>query len=155
LAGNPPLVINALVQNIDQVIRGKRAEIRFALGCLLTEGHLLLDDIPGTGKTSIAKAIANSIAGGWRRVQFTPDVPPTNVPGVMVFDHCSGQFNFRQGPVFTNAMIGDAINRRQSGGTVDAPRCERRAPGRPRWHDSPNTSTRALSMFRLRTSTTS
>ena len=111
VAGNTSVVVNALIDNVDQVIRGKRAEIRLALCCLLTEGHLLLDDVPGTGKTSSPKAIANSIAGGWKRVQFTPDLLPTDITGVMVYDQRSGQFNFREGPVFTNVMIGDEINR--------------------------------------------
>ena len=111
MAGNTSLVANALIDNIDQVIRGKRDEIRLALCCLLTEGHLLLDDVPGTGKTSLAKAIANSIAGGWKRVQFTPDLLPTDITGVMVYDQRSGQFSFREGPVFTNVLIGDEINR--------------------------------------------
>jgi MoxR-like ATPase len=111
VAGNTSVVVNALIDNIDQVIRGKRAEIRLALCCLLTEGHLLLDDVPGTGKTLLAKSIANSIAGTWKRVQFTPDLLPTDITGVMVFDQRSGHFNFREGPVFTNVMIGDEINR--------------------------------------------
>ncbi len=111
MAGNTSVVVNALTDNIDQVIRGKRAEIRLALCCLLTEGHLLLDDVPGTGKTLLAKSIANSIAGTWTRVQFTPDLLPTDITGVMVFDQRSGQFNFREGPVFTNVLIGDEINR--------------------------------------------
>lgn len=111
MAGNTSVVVNALIDNIDQVIRGKRAEIRLALCCLLTEGHLLLDDVPGTGKTLLAKSIANSIAGTWKRVQFTPDLLPTDITGVMVFDQRSGQFNFREGPVFTNVLIGDEINR--------------------------------------------
>ncbi len=111
VGGNASTVVNALIDNIDQVIRGKRNEIRLALCCLLTEGHLLLDDVPGTGKTSLAKAIANSIAGGWKRVQFTPDLLPTDITGVMVYDQRSGQFNFREGPVFTNVLIGDEINR--------------------------------------------
>jgi MoxR-like ATPase len=111
VGGNAATVANALVDNIDRVIRGKRSEIRLALCCLLTEGHLLLDDVPGTGKTSLAKAIANSISGGWKRVQFTPDLLPTDITGVMVFDQRSGQFSFREGPVFTNVMIGDEINR--------------------------------------------
>jgi MoxR-like ATPase len=109
--GNTQVVVNALIDNIDQVIRGKRDEIRLALCCLLTEGHLLLDDVPGTGKTMLAKSIANSVAGTWKRVQFTPDLLPTDITGVMVFDQRSGQFNFREGPVFTNVMIGDEINR--------------------------------------------
>lgn len=111
MAGNTSVVVNALIDNIDQVIRGKREQIRLALCCLLTEGHLLLDDVPGTGKTLLAKSIANSVAGTWKRVQFTPDLLPTDITGVMVFDQRSGQFNFREGPVFTNVLIGDEINR--------------------------------------------
>ena len=104
-------VADALLVNIDQVVRGKRDEIRLALCCLLTEGHLLLDDVPGTGKTSLAKAIANSISGTWKRVQFTPDLLPTDITGVMVFDQRTSEFTFREGPVFTNVLIGDEINR--------------------------------------------
>jgi MoxR-like ATPase len=104
-------VADALLTNVDRVVRGKRDEIRLALCCLLTEGHLLLDDVPGTGKTSLAKAIANSIAGTWKRVQFTPDLLPTDITGVMVFDQRDGTFTFREGPVFTNVLIGDEINR--------------------------------------------
>jgi len=111
VAGTPFDVSNALIDNIDQVIRGKRHQIRLALCCLLTEGHLLLDDVPGTGKTSLAKAIADSIAGGWKRVQFTPDLLPTDITGVMVYDQRSSQFSFREGPVFSNVLIGDEINR--------------------------------------------
>ncbi len=111
VATNTTIVVNALIDNVDQVIRGKREQIRLALCCLLTEGHLLLDDVPGTGKTSLAKAIANSIAGTWKRVQFTPDLLPTDITGVMVFDQRSGSFSFREGPVFTNVLIGDEINR--------------------------------------------
>jgi MoxR-like ATPase len=104
-------VADALLTNVDQVVRGKRDEIRLALCCLLTEGHLLLDDVPGTGKTSLAKAIANSISGTWKRVQFTPDLLPTDITGVMVFDQRTSTFEFRDGPAFTNVLIGDEINR--------------------------------------------
>ncbi len=104
-------VADALLSNVDRVVRGKRDEIRLALCCLLTEGHLLLDDVPGTGKTSLAKAIANSISGSWKRVQFTPDLLPTDITGVMVFDQRTSTFAFREGPVFTNVLIGDEINR--------------------------------------------
>jgi MoxR-like ATPase len=104
-------VADALLSNVDRVVRGKRDEIRLALCCLLTEGHLLLDDVPGTGKTSLAKAIANSIAGSWKRVQFTPDLLPSDITGVMVFDQRTSTFAFREGPAFTNVLIGDEINR--------------------------------------------
>jgi MoxR-like ATPase len=111
MSRNVAQVTDALIDNVDRVVRGKRAEIRLALCCLLTEGHLLLDDVPGTGKTSLAKAIANSIDGTWKRVQFTPDLLPTDITGVMVYDQASGTFSFRDGPVFTNVLIGDEINR--------------------------------------------
>jgi MoxR-like ATPase len=111
MAGNVSPVAQALIANIDTVVRGKQDQIRLAVCCLLTEGHLLLDDVPGTGKTSLAKAIAGSIAGTWKRVQFTPDLLPSDVTGVMVYDQRSGEFNFREGPAFTNVLIGDEINR--------------------------------------------
>ncbi len=111
MSGHAAQVAEALLSNVDQIVRGKRDEIRLALCCLLTEGHLLLDDVPGTGKTSLAKAIAHSISGSWKRVQFTPDLLPSDITGVMVFDQRSGAFTFREGPVFTNVLIGDEINR--------------------------------------------
>jgi len=104
-------VFLALIDNVESIVRGKAESIRLALCCLLTEGHLLIDDVPGTGKTSMAKAIAGSIAGSWKRVQFTPDLLPSDVTGVMVFDQRTSSFSFRQGPVFTNVLIGDEINR--------------------------------------------
>jgi MoxR-like ATPase len=104
-------VFHALIDNVESIVRGKAESIRLALCCLLTEGHLLIDDVPGTGKTSLAKAIAGSIAGSWKRVQFTPDLLPSDITGVMVFDQRTSSFSFRQGPVFTNVLIGDEINR--------------------------------------------
>ena len=91
-------VFHALIDNVESIVRGKAESIRLALCCLLTEGHLLIDDVPGTGKTSMAKAIAGSIAGSWKRVQFTPDLLPSDVTGVMVFDQRTSSFSFRQGP---------------------------------------------------------
>ena len=111
MAANVAVVVESMIKNIDSVVRGKREQIRLALCCMLTEGHLLLDDVPGTGKTSLAKSIAASIAGSWKRVQFTPDLLPTDITGVMVYDQRSGTFSFREGPVFTNVLVGDEINR--------------------------------------------
>ena len=111
VVGDVSSVVNALVRNLDGAVRGKHHEIRMAVACLLAEGHLLLDDVPGTGKTTLAKAIAGSIAGVWKRVQFTPDLLPSDITGVMVYNQSNGSFGFRQGPVFTNVLIGDEINR--------------------------------------------
>jgi MoxR-like ATPase len=104
-------VYEALHANVTAVVRGKPEQIRLALCCLLSESHLLIDDVPGTGKTSLAKAVAGSIAGTWKRVQFTPDLLPSDISGVMVFDQRTSEFSFRRGPVFTNVLVGDEINR--------------------------------------------
>jgi MoxR-like ATPase len=100
-----------LEANLSRVLRGKERAIRLAVACLLAEGHLLIEDRPGTGKTSLAKAIAISIGGSVRRVQFTPDLLPSDVIGVSVFDPRSGSFRYREGPVFTNVLVADEINR--------------------------------------------
>ena len=104
-------MVQALVDNVDKAVRGKPREIRLAVSCLLAEGHLLLDDVPGTGKTTLAKSIADSIAGTWTRVQFTPDLLPSDISGVMVYDQSNAKFVFREGPVFANVLVGDEINR--------------------------------------------
>jgi MoxR-like ATPase len=96
---------------MSQVILGKPDVIRLSLVALLTEGHLLIEDVPGTGKTSLAKALARSVEGTVSRVQFTPDLMPSDVTGVSVYDRHSGQFNFRPGPVFANIVVADEINR--------------------------------------------
>ena len=82
----------ALVTNIEQAVLGKQHIVRLALTCLVSEGHLLLEDYPGTGKTSLAKAIANSVQGTHSRIQFTPDLLPSDVTGVTIYDQRSGQF---------------------------------------------------------------
>jgi MoxR-like ATPase len=102
---------DTLRENVERVVRGKPDAVRLALCCLLAEGHLLIEDVPGTGKTSLAKAIAGSISGTWRRVQFTPDLLPSDITGVMVLEQGTGRLVFREGPVFANVVIGDEINR--------------------------------------------
>jgi len=101
----------ALVTNIEQAVLGKTHIVRLALTCLVSEGHLLLEDFPGTGKTSLAKAIANSIQGTHSRVQFTPDLLPSDVTGVTIFDQRSAQFTFHSGPIFATIVLADEINR--------------------------------------------
>jgi MoxR-like ATPase len=102
---------NAVVENVERVIRGKTEVIRLALCCMLAEGHLLIEDVPGVGKTSLGKALAESIDGTWNRIQFTPDLLPTDVTGVQIFNRQTSQFEFRAGGVFANIVLGDEINR--------------------------------------------
>lgn len=100
-----------LVANVSRVMHGKDAVVRAALTCVLAEGHLLIEDVPGVGKTSLARAIAASVALTWNRIQFTPDLLPSDVTGVSVFDQSTSTFSFRPGPVFANIVLGDEINR--------------------------------------------
>jgi MoxR-like ATPase len=100
-----------LAENVQQVIQGKEHEVRLALACLIAEGHLLIEDVPGVGKTMLAKSIARSIDCSFRRIQFTPDLLPTDVTGVNVFNQESGDFEFKPGAIFANIVLGDEINR--------------------------------------------
>jgi MoxR-like ATPase len=97
--------------NIESFIKGKSSVVRMALVCLMAEGHLLIDDIPGVGKTSLAKAIANSMSGSMNRIQFTPDLLPSDVTGTQIWNANSREFEFRPGPIFANVVVGDEINR--------------------------------------------
>lgn len=101
----------AVEANIAEVIQGKDEVIRLALIALLAEGHLLIEDVPGVGKTMLAKALARSIDCSVRRVQFTPDLLPSDVTGVTVYSPDTGSFEFKPGPVFANLVLGDEINR--------------------------------------------
>jgi MoxR-like ATPase len=100
-----------IVANIEQVIEGKAATMRLGLAVLLAEGHLLIEDVPGVGKTKFAKALARSIDCSVRRVQFTPDLLPSDITGVSVYNSESRDFEFKPGPVFANIVVGDEINR--------------------------------------------
>jgi MoxR-like ATPase len=101
----------AIANNVEQVIQGKRHEVHLALACLIAEGHLLIEDVPGVGKTMLAKAIARSIDCSFRRIQFTPDLLPTDVTGVNVYNQERGDFEFKPGAIFANIVLGDEINR--------------------------------------------
>ena len=102
---------DTLAAQVETVLRGKRRPVHLALVCLFSEGHLLIEDVPGVGKTSLAKAIAHSVGGTWRRVQFTPDLLPSDVTGVSVWDRAKNDFDFRPGGVFANIVLADEINR--------------------------------------------
>jgi MoxR-like ATPase len=103
--------IGLIQSSIGKSIRGKSDQIRLAVACMLAEGHLLIEDNPGTGKTSLAKALAATIGGMVRRVQFTPDLLPSDITGVSIFNPQLGEFVYREGPAFTNILIADEINR--------------------------------------------
>jgi MoxR-like ATPase len=104
-------IFGAVADNIERVIQGKRDVIELVLLCLASEGHLLIEDVPGVGKTSLAKALATSVECSWGRLQFTPDLLPSDVVGVTVWNRANGEFEFRPGPVFANIVLGDEINR--------------------------------------------
>ena len=104
-------LFDALLANVERVIQGKREAVHLALVCLFAEGHLLIEDVPGVGKTSMAKAIARSIDGTWSRIQFTPDLLPSDVTGVSVWNRVENEFEFRPGGVFADIVLADEINR--------------------------------------------
>ncbi|MBV8719394.1 MAG: MoxR family ATPase [Chloroflexi bacterium] len=104
-------VAERLCRNVERVLVGKRAIVELAVVSLLCEGHVLIEDVPGIGKTTLARSLAQSIGGTFRRLQCTPDLLPSDVTGVSVFDQRSSEFSFRQGPIFANVLLADEINR--------------------------------------------
>ena len=100
-----------VITNVERVIIGKHAEVRLALVALLCQGHLLIEDVPGTGKTSLAKSIAKSLGCTFRRIQFTPDLLPTDVTGLSIYNQKTQEFEFRPGPIMAQIVLADEINR--------------------------------------------
>jgi MoxR-like ATPase len=100
-----------IADNVDKVIVGKRSVTELVLAALLCQGHVLLEDVPGVGKTMLARSIARSIGGDFKRVQFTPDLLPSDITGLSFFNQKSGEFQFRPGPVFANILLADEVNR--------------------------------------------
>lgn len=103
--------VERLVANLQRVVRGKEEVLRLVVTSLLAEGHVLIEDVPGTGKTTIARALAASVQGRWSRIQFTPDLLPADVTGSEIVDLETRKFMFRDGPVFANIVVADEINR--------------------------------------------
>lgn len=104
-------IIQQLIQQLDQILLGKHHQIKLALSCLLAEGHLLLEDLPGMGKTTLAHGLAKVLGLDFQRVQFTSDLLPADILGAAIFDRDTSQFRFHTGPIFTNLLLADEINR--------------------------------------------
>ncbi len=103
--------IENLISNIEKVIVGKQEVIKLLLAGLLSKGHILIEDVPGLGKTMLVKSLAKSINAEFKRIQFTPDLLPSDITGVSIYNQGSGKFEFRPGPVFANIILADEINR--------------------------------------------
>jgi MoxR-like ATPase len=108
---DPKLIAERILDNVQKVVIGKEAEVRLALICLLCQGHLLIEDVPGVGKTTLARSIAKSTGCDFKRIQFTPDILPSDVTGVSIYSQRNGDFEFRAGPIMAQIVLADEINR--------------------------------------------
>jgi MoxR-like ATPase len=108
---DPKIIAERILANVERVIVGKTSEVRLAVICLLCQGHLLIEDVPGVGKTTLARTLAASTGCSFKRIQFTPDILPSDVTGVSVFNQRSGDFEFRPGPLAAQIVLADEINR--------------------------------------------
>ena len=104
-------IATAIVENVEKVIIGKRAEVELALIALICKGHALIEDVPGVGKTMLAKSIARSLGCVFKRIQFTPDLLPSDITGVSIYNQKTGDFEFREGPIIAQVVLADEINR--------------------------------------------
>ena len=111
MARAPSPIIEKLRAAVEHALEGKPEAVELALITLIGRGHLLIEDVPGVGKTTLARALASAVGGDWRRIQFTSDLLPSDVLGVSIFDQRTSEFVFRQGPVFCNVLLADEINR--------------------------------------------
>src|ERR1700740_207465 len=103
--------IAALQANVERVIRGKSEVVQFCIAALLSRGHILLEDVPGVGKTTLAHALARSLSLQFQRIQFTSDLLPADIVGVTIYNQDAQEFEFVSGPIFTNVLLADEINR--------------------------------------------
>src|SRR5579885_3610777 len=104
-------IVAAVLRNVEGVSVGKREEVELALIALACQGHLLIEDVPGVGKTVLAKSLARSIGCNFKRIQFTPDLLPSDVTGVSIYNQKTGEFEFRPGPIMSQFVLADEINR--------------------------------------------
>ena len=110
-SGSPNAAARAIVENVSQVIVGKTLVIERALAALVAQGHILVEDVPGVGKTMLAKSLAASIGCSFKRIQFTPDLLPSDITGISIYNQSTGQFEFRPGPLMAQVVLADEINR--------------------------------------------